>query len=269
MTTRAAFVFVFVWSVVWTFVWTGGLAAQAPASDPHAVQPERPTVATHAGTVAPGWMEIEAGAEFDRYSDASHGATAPVLLKFGLARRLQLSVQAPVVRPPGVGTTGFGDLFIGLKWRFTEAAPLVGDFAILPGVKAPSGSSDLGTGTGTTDLSVLFISSHALGPVAMDLNVGYTRRSGAGTLAPRNASVWTASFGGPARGALGWVAELYGYPPTSGPAGSDAIVAVLAGPTVQVRPWLVLDAGVIAPLTGPQPRAFYVGGVYNAGRLWK
>ena len=42
--------------------------------------------------------------------------------------------------------------------------------------------------------------------------------SGDGTLAPRNASVWTASFGGPARGRSGWVAELYGYPATSGPA---------------------------------------------------
>ncbi len=32
---------------------TGTIRAQE-ASDPHAVQPERPTVATHAGTVAPG-----------------------------------------------------------------------------------------------------------------------------------------------------------------------------------------------------------------------
>src|ERR1700688_2765409 len=28
------------------------------ARDPHSVQPERPTVATHAGTVAPGWVEL-------------------------------------------------------------------------------------------------------------------------------------------------------------------------------------------------------------------
>ncbi len=42
-------------------------SAQAPARDPHAVQPERPTVATHAYTVAPGWVEIEAGVELDRY----------------------------------------------------------------------------------------------------------------------------------------------------------------------------------------------------------
>jgi hypothetical protein len=35
-----------------------------------------------------------------------------------------------------------------------------------------------------------------------------------------------------------------------------------------VRPWLALDGGVIVPLSGPQPRAAYFGGVWNIGRLW-
>src|SRR5260370_36815211 len=38
--------------------------------DRHAVQPERPTVATHAGTVAPGWVELETGVELDRLDGA-------------------------------------------------------------------------------------------------------------------------------------------------------------------------------------------------------
>ena len=116
---------------------------------------------------------------------------------------------------------------------------------------------------------MLFISSHELGPVAMDLNLGYTRRSGNGTLAPRTASLWTVAFGGPARGWLGWTVELYGYPPTSGPAGDEAVVAVLGGPTITLRKWLVADTGVIVPIRGPQPRAYYAGVTYNIGRLWK
>jgi hypothetical protein len=40
---------------------TAGLAAQTPPRDPHAVQPQRPSVAMHAGTVAAGWLEIEGG----------------------------------------------------------------------------------------------------------------------------------------------------------------------------------------------------------------
>ena len=245
-----------------------GLAAQTPAPDPHAVQPQRPTVATHAGTVAPGWLEIEAGSEFDRYASDSIGVVVPLLVKVGLARPLQLEVQAPIARPEA-RVTRFGDLSIGLKWRLMEAAPVLGRFAILPTIKVPSGSAELGTGTGTVDLGLVFISSHTLGPIAMDLNYGYTRRGGDGTRTPRNASLWSASFGGPARGRLGWVAELYGYLATTGPAGTAAIEALLAGPTIAVRDWLVLDAGAIVPLAGPQPRALYAGAVYNVGRLWR
>ena len=77
-----------------------GRAIAQPSPRPHAVQPERPTVATHAGTVAPGWLEIEAGAELDRYADASHGGLAPVLFKLSLAPGLQLNTQAFVIRSP-------------------------------------------------------------------------------------------------------------------------------------------------------------------------
>jgi hypothetical protein len=244
-------------------------AAGAQAPDPHTAQPERPTVATHAGTVAAGWIEVEAGGEFDRYDDRSRGGSAPIVAKIGLASRAQLGAFASVVSPPGSGVTRVGDLAAGVKYRFTDNAPVVGRLAILPIVKLPTGSTTTGTGTGTTDLSIVVISSHDLGPVALDLNAGYTRRSGTDEIAPRNATVWTVSFGGPAAGAVGWAAELYGYPGTSGPAGSDAIVAVLFGPTVTIRPWLVLDTGIIHPVRGPQPRAFYVGTTYNIGRFWR
>ena len=233
------------------------------------MQPQRPTVATHAGTVSRGWIEIETGTEFDRYDDQSHGGLAPILAKIGLAPRIQLELQAPVVWAPGPGGSGVGDFSVGVKFRIVEDASVVGDFAVLPSIKMPTGSSDLDTGTGTTDFGVLFISSHALGPVAMDLNFGYTRRSGDGTQVPQNATLWAASFGGPARGPVGWVAEVYGYPATSGPAGDDSIVAFLVGPTIRLQRWLVADVGVIVPITGPQPRAFYAGVTYNAGRLWK
>ena len=252
---------------------TSPLLAQTPAPDPHDAQPERPTVATHAGTVAPGWLEIEAGTEFDRYADGSRGGSAPVLFKIGLASHVQLGVQTPLAWPPNAGGAGgglaAGDVLTSLKWRLADRAPILGRFAIEPALKWPTGSSASGAGTGTTDLSLLVISSHSLGPVSMDLNAGWTRRSGDGAAAPRNATLWTASFGGPAAGPVGWAAEIYGYPATAGPAGARSIVAVLAGPTLQVRDWLVLDTGVIAPLTGPQPPAIYAGHTWNVGRLWR
>ena len=252
--------------VAWLLVGSTGLSAQAPP-DPHTAQPERPTVATHAGTVAPGWVEIEAGAEFDRYDDRTRGGAMPVVAKIGVAPSAQLSIFGAAVQSVGAGT-GIGDLGVSIKWRLADA-PVLGRFAVFPSLKIPTGSAATGTGTDTTDVGLLLISSHALGPVALDLNIGYTRRSGTGLTAPRDATVWTVSFGGPAAGRLGWVAELYGYPKTSGPTGADSTVALLAGPTVQVRPWLVFDTGMIVPVTGPQPHALYAGTVYNIGRVWR
>ena len=243
--------------------------ALGQAPDPHTVQPERPTVATHAGTVAPGWVELEWGLEWDRYDDGSRGVVLPIVAKVGLGSHTQLNVVQSPLHPPGGQSIHASDLTFGVKWRVADDAPVLGRFAILPSVKFPTGSALLGSGTDTTDASLLVISSHDLGPVAMDLNAGYTRRSGDGLTAPRNATVWTASFGGPAAGPVGWVAELYGYPRTSGPAGQDNIVAILLGPTFGVRASLALDGGVIVPLTGPQPHAVYFGGVWNIGRAWK
>jgi hypothetical protein len=235
------------------------------AKDPHAAQPERPTVATHAGTVARGWFEIETGVERDRIDPNATLISTPTVFKIGLAARVQLSLYGTVIRPPE-GSASFGDAAIGVKWRLVEDAPVLGDFAVLPGIKFPTGSAE--TGTETTDVSLLLISSHDIGDVAMDLNVGYTYRSGDGTNAPTNATLWTASFGGPLAGALGWAAECYGYPATRGPSGQASIVALLGGPTFTVRPWLVFDAGLIIPVSGPQSRALYAGAVYNVGRLW-
>jgi hypothetical protein len=211
-------------------------------------------------------LEIEIGLERDRGDNGEPTILSPAVLKFGLADRVQLSLFASVVRPPST-SAGIGDVAAGVKWRLVDGAPVLGDFALLPSLKFPTGSERNGTGTGTTDASLLLISSHDIGPVAMDINAGYTRRSGDGVNAPRTATVWTLSFGGPARGRLGWVAEVYGYPATSGPSGESPIVALLGGPTFQPRVWLVVDAGVILPLSGPQPRALYLGGVYNVGRV--
>jgi hypothetical protein len=238
----------------------------AQAADPHTAQPERPTVATHAGTVAPGWFELESGAEFDHAGGGGYDVALPLFLKFGLARRVQLGLALPFSAPLG-GGIGPGDFGFFLKWRLRDGAGLPGRLAILPGLKLPTGSASAGRGTGTTDASLLLISSHQLGSVELDLNAGITRRSGDGTQAPRTATVWTASFGGPASGSIGWVAEMYGYPKTTGPAGSAGIVALLAGPTLTVRPWLVLDAGGTVALTGPQPTAFFFGITWNGGRF--
>ena len=240
----------------------GALASALRAQgvrNPHDAQPERPTVATHAGTVAPGWFEVESGIERDRVGSGITSLATPTLLKFGVAPRVQLDIMLTTVRPAGTRSMGVGDGGIGVKWRVAEALPILGDFAVQPSIKFPTGSVNRGTGTGTTDALLLLISSHVFGPVALDLNAGMTRH-GDGS----NAGLWAISTGTTINGPLSWVAELFGAP---GLSGTGPSAGFLTGPMLAVHSWFVVDVGFIAPVTGPQSPALYTGLTWNVGRL--
>lgn len=240
------------------------------ATDPHAVQPERPTVATHAFTVAPGWVELEMGGERDRVAGGSIVST-PATVKIGVAPRAQLGIILDSFHPTpaAAGASGFGDATVDVKLRLADHAPIVDALAILPSLKLPTGSRAGGTGTGTTDAGLLLISSHRFGAYSLDVNLGATRRTGrgAGTAVPRYASLWTVAAGSPLAGPVGYTAEVYGIPGAGGTAGAPPIVALLTGPTLQLATWLAADAGLIVPIHGPQPHALYAGFVWNVGRL--
>jgi hypothetical protein len=209
---------------------------------------------------------VEAGLEYDHFADAENDMVFPVVLKFGVAPRWQLELAGGANSPPG-GRVGLGDLSLAAKWRLSDHLGPLGRFALQGALKLPTGSVDRGRGSGTTDGTLLVISSHNFGDVSLDVNLGYTRRSGDGSNAPKEAWLWTFATGFPVSGAVGGTAELYGLPATTGPAGSEAIFAGLAGLTWAVHPWLVLDAGVIVNLKGGQPFALFSGLTWNVGRL--
>lgn len=242
---------------------TGGAAGGAP-DDPRAAQPERPTVSNPASTVAPGYAELETGAERDTPGDGTHAVEVPTELKLGLTTRLQLNLLLPT-RAATDTAFGLGDLAVAVKWRVLDDAPVVRDLALYPEVKFNTGGR---RGTGTTDATFVLIDSRKLGAADLDLNVGVTRRSGDGSRAPKTSSLWAAALGAPVRGGLAWTVELYGYPGTRGPAGEPPVVAVLTGPTFRVRPELVLDVGTIVPVAGAQPHALYAGLTANLGRVF-
>ena len=241
-------------------------AAVGAQQDPRAAQPERPTVATHAYTVAPGYLELEVGVQAAQPLGQTQ-LGAPVVAKIGIVPRLQLELQGGWVRntAPGATIAGLTDVAIALKERVLDAAPLVHDFSLQGSIKFATGARDVGTGT--TDLSLLLISSRPIGAAELDLNAGYTHRSGDGTAVPTSATLLTASLGSPIRGRIGGVAELFGYPGTGGGAGTSPQVGFLFGPTLQLAPWLVLDAGAILNVRNLGANAFYAGATYNAGRI--
>jgi hypothetical protein len=105
-----------------------------------------------------------------------------------------------------------------------------------------------------------------LGPVAMDLNAGYTHIGSAAGVTASDAALWTASFGFPVAGRVSWVVELFGAPTVDGTA-TRSTVAVLTGPTFLVSTALSLDAGVITPVRGDMANAIYAGFVWNLGKF--
>jgi hypothetical protein len=253
--------------IAWTAV--SASAQTEPPPDPREAKPERPTVATHAYAVAAGIVELEAGFQWQRPEPGSSQLGVPALVKIGLGKRVQLDISPGWVRvgPDGHTESGFADTVVGVKWQIGEDLPVLEDFAIQPTIKLPTGSVERGTGTGTTDLTITVISSRSLGPIGLDLNVAYTRRSGDGSHVPIDATLWTISSAFPVKGPVAWTAELFGYPGTSGPAGSAPVVALLTGPTVTLQRSLVLDAGVIFNMTGFGGTAVYAGATWNMGRI--
>lgn len=242
------------------------VAAKPDSINPRAALPERPTVATHAYTIAPGYIEIETGVQDARPANASQ-FVAPVVVKIGVIPRLQLEIQGGYSRAsvPGATVSGVMDLAFALKQRVLDDAPILHDFSLQAAVKFPTGSTNVTTTT--TDASILLISSRPIGAGELDLNAGYTRRSGNGSVAPINATLLTASFGTPVAGALGGVAEVFSTPATTGPAGTETSIGFLFGPTYQVQPWLVLDAGAILNVRNMAGNALYAGLTYNVGRI--
>ncbi|MDB4913487.1 MAG: hypothetical protein JWM95_1131 [Gemmatimonadetes bacterium] len=243
------------------------LAAQEPVTDPRLVQPERPTVATHAHTVAPGYVEIESGIEGDRASAGKRSYFAPTVTKIGLTSHVQLNLSTPFVFSGPGQSSGVGDMSIGVKWRLVDDNPVLGDFALLPAVLFPTGSSSKGTGTDAYGASLTAIASYEVNGIAIDLNAAYAGMRSTGTIPSTQSALWTASFGAPVTGKLSWVLEFFGQPTIDG-SGAVSTAAILTGPTYLVKPWLNLDVGIIAPFHGDMSNAIYAGMVWNVGSLF-
>jgi hypothetical protein len=246
-------------------------AQTAAPKDPRAAQPERPTVATHAFAVAPGIIELEAGASRQTLGESASVFGVPAVLKIGLGPRVQLDVAPGYLRllEGGTATAGLTDLGVAVKWHVFDDAPVLGAFAIQPGFSVATGSVEAGTGIGTGSVSVLLISSHSIGPVALDVNGSYTHRGADGTVVPNDATMWTVAAGFPVVGRLGWCAELFGYPRTYGPSGEEGIIGFLTGPSFTINRSLIADMGVVLDVANLGGTQVYAGVTWNMGHAWK
>src|SRR5256712_13361450 len=202
------------------------------AQSPHAANPERPSVATHAYTVAPGYMELEQGVRAQGFGNFRDQTSWEFNLKIGVARPVQLGLFGTGYNRTGEGN-GVGDVGVALKLRRDLSSTHT--VALVPAVTLPSGDQSLGLGAGRVLGSLLAVWSFELGRLLhTDLNAGPV-----GIGAGRPQVLGTASFSR-ALGRWGVAAEVYGY--TNGGAGPGQ-GGLLGAVTLRPAGWLGVDGG--------------------------
>lgn len=229
----------------------------AYAQSPRDANPERPTYATHAYAVAPGYLEVEQGISASGVGSYGQGTAWNVALKLGLSPSLQAEVFGPVyARGPGGG--GLGDLGLALKFRADLSSTVA--VALIPAATLPTGSAAKGLGAGRALSSGTAVFSADL-PASfhVDLNAGPTG-IGAG------ATQWFFSVSGAwGKGTVGLTGECFDFTP--GAAG-PRFAGLLGAVTFRLARWAVLDAGGVHGTTAGSPNSVFLGLTTNLGRVF-
>ncbi len=241
-----------------SFALVWGLTDVARGQSPRAANPERPTFATHAYAMAPGYVELEQGL---RVEGGAGDATAwDYNLKIGVVRQVQFAFFGTGFIHTSAGG-GVGDVGVTLKLS-TSVSPRA-TLALASSVTFPTGDADAGRGAGRTQGGVLAVASvDAFRKLHVDLNLGPVAL-GAGASPAR----WFHSVGaGVALGRYGLATELYGV--TAG-AGESAEGGALGAVTVRPAEWIVVDAGGSVGLWRETPHLVFVGVTTNLGAVFK
>lgn len=227
------------------------------AQSPRAANPERPTVATHAYAVAPGFAELEQGVRAFGVSGWREATGWDFNLKLGVTRGVQLGVFGAGYLRTASGV-GVGDMGIALKLGRALSQQSAG--ALVPAVTLPTGDARRGLGAGRALGSVTAVYSADL-PAAFhfDFNAG---PAGIGAGKPQ----WFTSVGLARGGRVGFATELFDV--TAGAAGPRQR-GFLAAMLVTFAEWVVLDLGGVVGLTAGTADQMFVGLTTNMGRIFK
>lgn len=232
------------------------LAQGVVAQHPRAANPERPTVATHAYAVAPGYIELEQGLSARGRTSLGEQTSWDINLKIGLTPHLQLGLFGPMYLRTD-GGAGVGDFGVALKIRGDLSRTVAA--AVVPAVSAPTGSAAKGLGAGRALASLVGVVSAELGGgLHFDVNAGPT---GMGVGTPQ----WFGSVAlSRAFGRLSVATELFAF--ASGGAGV-AQRGALGSVLVTLAEWAIADVGGVVGLSDGTPDQVFVGLTTNLGAI--
>jgi hypothetical protein len=230
----------------------------------------RPTVANATDTTQCGVVELEYGLERQwpgggaRRDDLSGG------LRMGLTHNLDFHwySSAFIHLMDGSGTrTGYGDNWLGLKYRLSRQTKHRPSFGVFYQAKVPSANVALGLGSGRVDHAFSFLTSKDLHRLHLDFNVmelmaGHPGASGFDHDTGFALSNWVTLTR-----RVNLVVEPYGYMLLN--RSNPAFTSAMMGFNYQVQPRLYLDSGVDFGLTSNAPRErVFVGVTYAMGNVY-
>ena len=241
------------------------VCAQTPPDDQPSVTPYRPSVSTPAALSAPGWLEIEAGAQHARGSGSERRDSVPYTLKLAFTPDWGVRIGGDAwVRQTdefGQSLRGGGDAGIVLKRRF--AVNDTSAFGLEAGATLPVGKP--GIGSGKSDYSLNAIYSADMGDYHTDLNLASMRIGAVDAGVSRTQTLWAASLSRSLDERWGIVGEFSGTQQS----GLDSTRQFLFAASYNVTKALALDAGFARSIrSGVPDTSAFAGLTMLVGRLF-
>jgi hypothetical protein len=232
--------------------------------------PSRPTVTSATDTTQCGVVELEYGLERQWPGNGANRDDLSGGLRLGLTQNLDFHWSSSdflhVMNGDG-NRTGFGDTWLGLRYRFLRQTKHRPSMGLAYQAKLPSASVVLGLGSGQVDHAPSFLVSKDIHPFHLDFNL-MPLLAGRPTGSGFDHNVGFAlSASAPLTRRLGVVGEGYGY--TTLNQNNPAFASTMLGFTYQVEPRLILDAGLDVGVTSGSPRKrVFVGVTYAVANVY-
>lgn len=192
-----------------------GWTAPADAQDP--LITDRPDFTESAAVIERGHVQLEGGTTFTRFEDTDELALGEILLRIGIAPRLELRLAPGSyvwIDGPEEEVDGLEDAAIGAKAMLAEGEIPV---AVLFGTSVPTGSHDVGGGVWEPEVKLAL--AREAGNASMGTNVGWVWTEGEDERLHRGLA--SATVGLPLGERAGLFLETYGFV-TEGAGGEEA-----------------------------------------------
>jgi len=231
--------------------------------------PSRPTVSNGTDTTQCGVLELEYGLERQWQGEGVRNDDFSGGLRFGITPRLDFhwaSADFLGVSDAAGTHRGFGDTWLGLKYRLSRQSRYVPSFGMFYSAKVPSASAVLG-GSGRVDHAISVLVSKDVRRLHFDFNVIPQLAGRPGTSGFDHNTGFPLSSSLPLSKRFSLVTEGYGY--TALNSATLAWASTMAGVTYQVKPRLLLDSGFDVGVTPYAPRQrVYFGVTYAVANLY-